>query len=142
MFTNLQFFPKYSPRQRIRSQYSVTILHYMYSDMPSFTYLFRTQVPNSTSELGQSALSHCNVTTASVQKGGAHLSLVVIGTHCKKNQFKYWSTVQTCKKMTRLYCTWILFKKKKTKKLYQAMVCQKFTYLLLIIVPNINLTSI
>lgn len=52
--------------------------------MPSFTYLFGTQVPNSTSELGQSPLSHCNVTAASVQKGGTHLSLVVIGTHCKK----------------------------------------------------------
>lgn len=57
-----------------------------------------------------------------------------------KKQFNYRSTVQTCKKMTRLYCTWILYLKK--KQLYQAMVCPKFTYLLLIIVPNINLTSI
>lgn len=108
--------------------------------MPSFTYLFGTQVPNSTSELGQSPLSHCNVTAASVQKGGTHLSLVVIGMHCKKNSLTIGLPYKPANKMTRLYCTWILYKK--NKQLYQAMVCPKFTYLLLIIVPNINLTSI
>lgn len=113
----------------------------MYSGMPSFTYLFGTQVPNSTSELGQSALSHCNVTAASVQKGGTHLSLVVIGTHCKK---KNSLTIGLPYKPAKKWHVYIVrgFYIYKKKQLYQAMVCPKFTYLLLIIVPNINLTSI
>lgn len=85
----------------------------MYSGMPSFTYLFGTQVPNSTSELGQSPLSHCNVTAASVQKGGAHLSLVVIGTHCKKNSLTIGLPYKPAKKNDTfiLYVDFILKKK-------------------------------
>lgn len=83
-----------------------------------------------------------------VSKKVGRTCLLQLQARTAKKQFNYRSTVQTCKKMTRLYCTWIYvyivrgFYIKKKKQLYQAMVCPKFTYLLLIIVPNINLTSI
>lgn len=63
-----------------------------------------------------------------VSKKVGRTCLLQLQARTAKKQFNYRSTVQTCKKMTRLYCTWILYKKK--KQLYQAMVCPKFTYLL------------
>lgn len=49
-----------------------------------------------------------------VSKKVGRTCLLQLQARTAKKQFNYRSTVQTCKKMTRLYCTWILYKKKPT----------------------------
>lgn len=75
-----------------------------------------------------------------VSKKVGRTCLLQLQARTAKNSLTIGLPYKPANKMTRLYCTWILYKKK--TQLYQAMVCPKFTYLLLIIVPNINLTSI